>query len=71
MSEKAILYGWYSAKALESGQCILPRRQALLYSTPSGGQVIVTAVGPKGGDWYKWPDKKPLGRVDKYIGVAP
>jgi hypothetical protein len=40
---------------------------AVVYSTPSGGEMVVTCVGREPGKATEWPDEKPMGEVSRYL----
>ena len=59
----AQLYGIYSKKSIDAGF------GSIIFSTPDGGEVEVTAVISKGDDFqdYGWDDKKFVGPVVNYL----
>ena len=62
MSTLRRFYGFYSQKAVDNG------RGSVIYLTPEGKEVEVTAVyEDKDGTDYLWPDKVCVGQVAKYL----
>jgi len=76
-------WGWYSAKMAEAlrqpsyqlnaftNQWEAVTRSPLVYSTPDGGEVLVTAVTSSPEHDMGWDDVEPRGPVVAFLRMAP